>query len=251
MFVGALLLAGCGDVVDGETSPAAESPTATEEPTAEEPTAEEPTEDPTTADEPASPQEPTDDGDLPGEAVEIHPYQGGGLAVIGVAAEDVLHLRSGPGIDSTSLAELSPLTMDIHATGHNRQVDDGSFWAQIDVEGVTGWASPTYLAYPGQVTDITSEIPELPAAPDAQSAAMLIADGLLSGHPPSARAVVVDRPPPGDLHEIVLDVVGYGDDSLTGERLHIFLDRDGDSFTVRTVEATLLCSRGVSDGLCL
>ena len=65
---------------------------------------------------------------------------------------------------------------------------------------------------------------------------------------------MTDGPNVGDLGEITLDVIGMGDDSILGERLHVFGDPDpgGESFTMRTVERTLLCARGVGDdGLCV
>jgi hypothetical protein len=49
----------------------------------------------------------------------------------------------------------------------------------------------------------------------------------------------------GDLGEVTYDVVGFADDSVLGERLHVF-GTPGDTFTLKTVEATTLCRRGVS-----
>ena len=70
---------------------------------------------------------------------------------------------------------------------------------------------------------------------------------------PVPDVVVVDGPSVGDLGEITIDVVGFGDDAVLGERLHVFAEPDqgGESFTVRSVEATTLCRRGVSDGRCV
>ena len=55
-----------------------------------------------------------------------------------------------------------------------------------------------------------------------------------------------------------VDVIGLGDDSIKGERLHVFATVVYDdagrvvvSYDLKSVEATLLCGRGVSDGLCL
>jgi hypothetical protein len=71
---------------------------------------------------------------------------------------------------------------------------------------------------------------------------------------PTARIVVVDGPTVGDLGEITVDVIGLGDDAQGGERLKIFAEPRPATprFTVRTVEATALCSRAVApDGLCV
>lgn len=233
------MLAGCSDDPGDEPTPTVPAPTTTQ---AAEPTGPAGT---TTPPETATP------GDLPGEAVEIHPYEGGGLGVMGVGVGDVLHLREGPGVDFDSITGLDPLTTGIVASGHNRQRDDGSSWSEVEVDGVTGWASPTFLAYLGHTSDITSELAELPSAPTVEEAGALVAELRAGEQPPSAPVVVVDGPRHGDLAEVVLDVTGYGDDALAGERLHVFAVEDGDAFTVRTVEATLLCLRGVSDGLCL
>ena len=71
---------------------------------------------------------------------------------------------------------------------------------------------------------------------------------------PESKIVVVDGPRVGDLGEITVDVIDLADDAQGGERLKIFAEPGppGARFTVRTVEATALCSRGVTnDGLCV
>jgi hypothetical protein len=56
----------------------------------------------------------------------------------------------------------------------------------------------------------------------------------------------------GDLSEVIYDVVGNGDDSVHGVRLHIFAEEGSGGFTLRSVETTTLCARGVDDdGLCV
>ena len=55
----------------------------------------------------------------------------------------------------------------------------------------------------------------------------------------------------GDLTEVTYDVIGLADDSIRGVRLHIFAEETSDGFTLRTVEMTLLCGRGVSGGFCV
>ncbi|NNC44231.1 MAG: hypothetical protein HKO03_13440 [Acidimicrobiia bacterium] len=61
-------------------------------------------------------------------------------------------------------------------------------------------------------------------------------------------------PTEGDLGEVTYDVVGIGDDSVLGERLHIFGQPtgDGSGFSLMAVESQVLCGRGVTDqGLCI
>ncbi len=242
LLVGGLLLAGCGDTPAGEepTTPAP-SPTSTAEPT-EGPT-DEPTPEPT--DEATAPADPAD---LPGEAIEIFPYADAELGVMGVAADDVLYVREGPGSEFAEVAQLEPLAEGIIATGENRQLDDGSIWAKVSADGVTGWASVAYLTHPGDVVDISSQL-DLPSAATMEELAELVAEQR-AGDSPAPTVVIVDGPTEGDLHEVVVDIVGLADDAIEGERLHVFARANG-GFTARTVEATALCARGVSDGLCL
>lgn len=247
LLVGGLVLAGCGDTPGGggEEPTTAPSPTGTEEATEEvtdEPTAG-PTEEPT-----GQASAPTDPADLPGEVIEIFPYADAELAVMGVAADDVLYVREGPGVEFADVAQLEPLDQGIIATGENRQLDDGAIWAQVDADGVTGWANVVYLTHPGDVVDITSQL-DVPTTQTMEEVAELVAEQR-TGDSSSASVVIVDGPTEGDLHEVVVDIVGLADDSIEGERLHVFATANG-GFTVRTVEATALCARGVSEGLCL
>ena len=56
----------------------------------------------------------------------------------------------------------------------------------------------------------------------------------------------------GDPGEVTFDIVGLGDDSVGGYRLHIFANpaEEGDGFVLKSVERTTLCSRGVTGELC-
>lgn len=194
---------------------------------------------------------------LPGERVEIYPYQGARLGVVGVAAGDKLHVRAGPGVDFDVVFDLGPLAENAVATGHNRSVGGGGFWSEIRVNGRTGWANTAFLLQPGQVTDITAGLFPTPAQrPKAETMRELgrVVGGRRASTEPASQIVVVDEPPVGDLGEITVDVLGLGDDAVGGERLKIFAEPGpaGARFTVRTVVATALCSRGVTgDGLCV
>lgn len=194
---------------------------------------------------------------LPGERVEIHPYAGARLAVVGVAADDKLHVRTGPGVEFDVAFDLHPLATHATATGHNRSVSDGGFWSELTAGGRTGWANAAFLLQPGQVTDVTAASFPTPAdRPKADSMEDLgrAVARVRATDEPTARIVVVDGPTVGDLGEITVDVIGLGDDAQGGERLKIFAEPRPASprFTVRTVEATALCSRAVApDGLCV
>ncbi len=69
----------------------------------------------------------------------------------------------------------------------------------------------------------------------------------------SLRFSIVGDPVVGDLGEITVDVVGLPDDSIHGHRLHVFATphESGEAFTLKSVERTLLCARGVSGTLCV
>lgn len=240
VFVLGLLAASCGD--DGSTTDTTTPDSTTTSSTS------------TTA---AAVTTTLPDSELPGERVEIFPYEGATLAVVGVAADDTLNVRTGPGVDFDVVTELDPLATDIVATGHNRSLGNDGFWSQITVDGRTGWVNTAFVLQLGQVNDITSTLFPTPAdRPGAETMLELgnTVGGMRASEEPRSRIVVVDGPTVGDLGEITVDVIGLGDDAVGGERLHVFANPDasGEGFVVRTVEATTLCSRGVDpEGLCV
>ena len=202
----------------------------------------------TSAPEPSAPAGPPP---LPGEPIDLYPYQGAELAVVGVAAADTLSLRSGPGTEFAALAELAPLADGIRATGHNRSLADGSWWAEVQADGRTGWVNARFVAQPGRAIDVTADLGgQIRAASMAALAAAVVAARGPDGDQPEA--TIVDGPRAGDLDEIVVDVLGLADDAQSGERLHLFAVRDGGDYVLRTVEATVLCVRGVTaEGACV
>jgi hypothetical protein len=252
LLTASLLVAACGDDDDAETTTDTSDPTETETETDTETETETETAEPTSTTATPTPSE------LPGERIEIFPYEGTELAVVGVEADDVLNVRAAPGVEYEIVTELDPLADGIAPTGHNRQLDDGAIWAEIDVEGSTGWANTAFLAHLGDTDDVTSQLyPEVADRPRADTMRQLgeavAASVAGDGDDPEPDVVVVDGPTVGDLGEITVDVLGFADDSVLGARLHVFAEPDagGESFTVRSVESTTLCRRGVSDGLCV
>jgi hypothetical protein len=237
-----LLVTACGDD-DAETS-ATETETVTETETAGD-------------DGSSSTTAAATPSELPGERIDIFPYEAALVGVVGVEAGDVLNVRAAPGVPYEVVAELDPLADGISPTGHNRQLDDGAIWAELEVDGSTGWASTAFLAHLGAVRDITTELyPEVADRPTGETMLQLgdlVAGTVAADGEPTPDVVVVDGPTVGDLGEITVDVIGFPDDAQLGERLHVFAEPDpgGESFTVRSVESTLLCRRGVSDGLCV
>lgn len=255
LTVTVLVLAGCGSDEDASsdtttaTTEASDTTTTTETET----TTSEPTE--TTAPETTEPDgsEPAPDpADLPGEVFDLYPYEAARLAVVGVDRDDVLNLRAGPGPSFTIVRELPPTHTGLVATGHNRMVDD-QVWVEARSEGDTGWVSGRYVLQLGSVDDITSELGALPSGETMVDIANAVGE-LRASDEPRSRVVVVEGPTVGDLGEVMVDVIGLGDDAMGGERLHIFATPapGGEAFTVKSVERVVLCSRGVTDDfLCL
>lgn len=113
-------------------------------------------------------------------------------------------------------------------------------------------------AFVGGTDDITWRVVEvlgsIPSAESMTALGHLVASALVPDEGEGAPQIsVVEGPVVGDLGEITLDAVGLADDSVLGYRLRIFAhlpEADG-GFTLKTVERTLLCRRGVSGDLCL
>ncbi|MCY3559843.1 MAG: hypothetical protein OXH20_01525 [bacterium] len=232
---------------------------------------------------------PTAETDLPGEAYEYGPDEGASLAVVGVPYEDVLQVRDAPfgavvaTLDASDpdeglvvraapsgdvLASLDSQDGAIVATGRTRRLHEAEWpdavWHEVQVAGITGWASGGYLAPIGLTDDITARlIDRLGGRPEADTLidlALLVGDSLASVEPPSRVVVTVGPRIVGTLGEVTVDVLNIPDDSLLGHRLHIFATPAGDlmsedpgPFNLRTVERTIVCQshRGVTtNGLC-
>lgn len=192
-------------------------------------------------------------GDLPGEVVDFGPMAGTVLAVIGVRHDDRLNLRAGPGTDQQVLARLAPTFDDVVAQGNARILD--GFWYEVEADGTVGWASATFLAQLGRVDDITATVVAglgmTPSARSMEELGRIVAESQASVEPASRIRMVVAADESGDLGEVTYDVVGLGDDSVRGLRLHVFGSPTTDGFGLMSVESTLLCDRGVGDdGLC-
>lgn len=241
-----------------------EAPAPTEEPTAgEEPTPEPtPEPDPTATPEPEPEPEPTTtpEAELPGDPFDfLVPADGEVVGVVGVAFDDILEVHTVPGENTPLVGELPNLTDDAVGTGEGRALPN-SIWWKIRWNGIEGWVGSSFMARLGATVDFTSTIIELNGNSDPGGAetmldfGLLIADIVATEAPPSRVRVVVPPDTSGDVAEITVDVVNIGDDALTGYRLHIFAvpaEIADAGWVLMSVEATLLCSRGVTeDGLC-
>ena len=193
---------------------------------------------------------------LPGLPFELGPASGDVLGVVAVAYDDVLNLRAGPGTDFEVLKKLAARADRVIANGRAQALPN-SIWYEVTAAGVTGWASSTYLAYLGSTDDITSEIVtrlgETPVAETMLDLGLIVAESYPATERP-LRVRMSGAPSVGDLGEVIYDVVGFADDSVRGLRLHIFGQptEGGEGFSLKSVEATSLCARGVTgDGLCI
>ena len=192
---------------------------------------------------------------LPGDPIDFGPAAGDLLAVIGVAHDDVLNLRAGPGIDQEILDRIPPLHDALIALGETRELP-GSLWIAVDYEGTDGWVNLGFIGYLGITSDdtaaIVGQLGEIPAAPTMLELGMIVAESLSSEEPPSDLVVSVAATEGGDLGEVTYDVIGLGDDAVRGVRAHMFGQPGPEGFTLDTVEATTLCGRGVTeDGFCV
>jgi uncharacterized protein YraI len=193
-------------------------------------------------------------GDLPGERVDIFPYAGAALSVVGVAHDDTLNVRAGPGTGYDVVGELEPTAGGLVATGHVRDLGD-SFWTEVEVDDRTGWVNVRHVTQFGATDDVTAQIASsggLPTAGSVLDLGLAVAERRASEEPPSDVVVVV-APTEGDLGEVTLDVIGFGDDAVGGERLHVFAATEdgGATYYVKSVERTVMCTRGVEGGVCL
>lgn len=264
----AVVAMACGDADSTTTTTQAAQPTttATTTPPASSTTVPTTTGEPTTTTEPpttttssstttTTSEPPTTTTTLPGEPIEIGPQEGDLLIVIGVVYDDVLNVREIPGLTGAIITTLAPTAKGIVAAGNSRLLPN-SIWYQIETEDALGWASGSFLAYEGFTDDITSEVVKdlggIPTEATMDDLAALVAGTRASVEPESDITTTIAATS-GDLHEITIDVVGLGDDALRGERLHIFGEPlEGGGFSLKSVERTLLCGRGVTeDGLCV
>ena len=193
---------------------------------------------------------------LPGQPVDGILSPGAVLAVVGVEADDVLNVRALPGSRQDIVDTLDPLHTGLEFTGRERLVGDPpSVWYEIDTGSVTGWSNSRYLAPLDGTFDATSEVVEVVGELPTGETVVEIGEQVIEARTRfldgEQTAVVVDGPARGDLNEITYDVLGFLDDSVRGERLHLFITppevADG-PMTLKSVELTVICARGDGQG---
>lgn len=186
---------------------------------------------------------------LPGEAIEFGPMSGDKLMVIGVSHDDVLNLRRLPGTAFEVIAGIPPDYLDLTALGNTRDIGT-SLWVEVSYEGEIGWVHMSFVGYQGATDDLTAfvvdQLGERPTAGSMTELGALVANLFVSDDPPTTVTKVVDDTV-ADLGEVTYDVVGFGDDSVRGVRLHVFGEPFEGGFAFRSLEVTYLCGRGVGE----
>jgi hypothetical protein len=190
---------------------------------------------------------------LAGTPIDFFPQTSDELSVVGVAHDDVLNVRVGPGIFNDIVDTLDP-TGTTTAAGNARDLGL-AIWVEHATGDAAGWSNYAFLAFAGATDDATAEVVgllgEVPTADSMPALGLIVAQSLASEDPPSFIVMSV-APSVGDLGEVTYDVIGLGDDAVRGYRLHVFGEPLTDGFSLHTVERTSLCSRGVdADELCV
>jgi hypothetical protein len=72
--------------------------------------------------------------------------EGESYVVVDVALDDVLNVRSGPGISNPVVGVIPPHGIDVKIIGEERRTADGALWAPVSYQGLTGWANTQFLA---------------------------------------------------------------------------------------------------------
>lgn len=199
-------------------------------------------------------RQPIDDAELPGDAWDLFIFPDIPKAVVGVAYDDVLNVRVGPGVSYDIVGTLEPTAEGVMQTGRARNLP-GSIWVEVSLSDGPGWVNDYFLGYKGGTDDFTSltidRIGKIPTAQSMEALGLMVAEALASEEPPSAITLTVPATT-ADLGEVTYDLVGLGDDTLWAMRLRVFGQKDnGSGLSLMSVEATLYCLRGLtSEGLC-
>ena len=211
--------------------------------------------------------EPGDDsasGELPGDPFDIGPVAGEEMSVVGVAHDDELNFRVAPDPGSEIVTSVTPLRGSelITSKGEGRLLDPGAWW-HVEVASEDAWANFAFLGALGPVSLKTDDVlglvdadteTEFDSIEDFSEQLRAAQEELNGG--PEPTLTFVTSPVPGEETdpeggETVIDILGYGDDALRGERFLIQYEWNGSGITVSAIEVNPICQRGVSGGRCL
>ncbi len=196
--------------------------------------------------------EPNSNNNLPGEAVDLFSIANQELTVVGVDFDDSLNVRAIPELSADVVATAGPAAT-LSATGRTRYNDD-LFWYEVSTSNQVGWVVVNYVAMAGYTDDATAEVIEsigqTPQGATMEELGTEISKLYASDDPPS-RIVQSGPTRNAETAEVTYDIIGLGDDGLAGLRLHVFATEGSGGYELKSVERTILCSRGVSaEGLC-
>lgn len=198
--------------------------------------------------------------EIPGDFFDIGPREGERLDVVNVRFDDVLNFRALPDASAPILDTVAPRanSPEVISAGEGRLFENSAWW-RVRVDGVDAWANFAFLGMLGRSQDLLTEVVGELGSDEAASIEALIEAIVVarSGGGPDLRVTLVSRIEelPNGSSQVTIDLDGLGDDAAKGDRLLLLVrgtegDTDGG---IRLVGLTrnVICSRGVSDGLCL
>lgn len=188
--------------------------------------------------------------EVPGEEVEAYfSTAGQEVGVAGLASEEEpIIVRDVPSPTGTQVADVDRLGA-VELAGrewNNTQDPDEAFWAQVRVDGATGWMPSARLYHFAATTDVTDDYRDVTG--DSEQA---VVEAVGQQAASMADHVLLTTPDYAGEPFYRVDVTGMKDDAQAGERLFVTVGENDGNYAAEKVECTLLCHRGVSGGLCL
>jgi len=169
------------------------------------------------------------------------------LELVGVGYSAHLNLRDAPGTRGEVLLAITPGTSSLAPTGNEERVGS-SRWLELEVGGITGWASSSFLGYLGRTEDRTAEV--LLAAGGSLSAPTLTelaeVTGDLVGSTGNTRARITQAPVDGIVGTVGVDVLALDELPVMGARLQISAAGFAGGWQLRAVTSTVICRYGVN-----
>lgn len=183
------------------------------------------------------------------------PMVGDVFAVAGVNFDVGQPMRDAPDEAAAIVATL-PSISTVVTTGDNRM-----FWSEVNADGSTGWVERGHLYATARTVDITTNVVAALGAPPVATSMLELGLTVANTRVVSFDAVtstvtVAKAPTEGATGEVTYDVIGFPDDSVSGERLVITGQQIDDStlpatgfaravvYELVSVIATDICARG-------
>lgn len=195
---------------------------------------------------------------LDGEPFDIGPGEGDQLDVVGVAHDDELNFRQLPDPSSAIVDAVAPQASSpvVLSQGEGRLLTRSAWW-HVTVDGQDAWANFTFLGMLGRTSDVYDELAEQLGVVEEDSLDDLV-DAIAavrgSDGPEPTVTYVTDPDIGSGQQDVVIDIVGYGDDALKGERFTLTVTdatSSGSGVGLVGAEATIICSRGLSGDACV